>query len=332
MTGKFRPESAMSEYESKRKEYSETEKKTKLEIFKEFDPKLTELNARIISRLSEHGSDNIEELKGFNKEGKRLGREFFDKAGIIGQDFNKKFAELGLREFELSWLDLVWYRNDQREKRHRQETKAISELIKTKPSTAELRALIEKAKAEVLLWKQLEDEIEKKIGRDFVGSAIWDAIEDKISEIKTGNGLDLLEQALEDIKDERQEYTEEDLEEAERDLERANEIGMSGNNPNAGRARQQVARARVRTVEQALKQSGKIEKTLEERLTEELDKLYPNAKSKTVVEYQGKKYQVRYFPLESSRTGKTVFEWGHQWVIFSEESAKKSSEKRTKKK
>lgn len=332
MTETFKPESSMSEYESKRKEYFEAEKKIKLEIFKEFDPKLTELNNRIVSYLSERGSDNIEELKKFNKEGKQLGRQFFDKVDTAGKDFNKKFEALGLREFELSWLDLVWYRNDQREKKHRQDAKAISDLIKTKPSIAEFRAQIEKAKAEVLPWKQLEDEVERKLGKDFVGSAIWDAIEDKISDIETGNGLDLLERALEEIKDERQEYTEEDFEEAKRDLERANEIGMSGNNPNAGRARQQAARARLRTVEQALKQSDKVEKAPEERLTEELDELYPNARSKTVVEYQGKKYQVRYFPLESSRTGKIVFEWGHQWVIFSEESAKKSSGKRTKKK
>jgi hypothetical protein len=191
------------------------------------------------------------------------------------------------------------------------------DLIKTKPSTSELRALIEKAKAEVLSWKQLEDEIEKKLGKDFVGSAIWDAIADKMSDIKAGNGLDLLENALEETKDERQEYTEKDLEKAKQDLERANEIGMSGNNPNAGRARQQEARARLRTVKQALKQAGQIEKTDEGKLTAELDRIYPNAKSKTIVEHDGKKYQVRYFPLESSRTGKTVLEWGHQWVPLS---------------
>ncbi len=134
------------------------------------------------------------------------------------------------------------------------------------------------------------------------------------------------------MKDASGDYTTEDLEKAKQDLERANEIGMSGNNPNAGRARQQAARARLKTVEQTLKQSGKVEKTPEEKLTEELDQLYPNAKSKTVIEYQGKKFQIRYFPLESSRTGKTVFEWGHQWVPFSEEPTKKSSGKRTKKK
>ena len=35
-------------------------------------------------------------------------------------------------------------------------------------------------------------------------------------------------------------------------------------------------------------------KTKEEKITEELDKLYPNAKSKTIVEYNGEKYQIRY--------------------------------------
>jgi len=48
----------------------------------------------------------------------------------------------------------------------------------------------------------------------------------------------------------------------------------------------------------------------------ELDKLYPNAKSKTKIEYNGKKYILRYYPLEVSRSGKTVQEWGHSWELI----------------
>ena len=331
MTERFNPESSTSEYERKRSEYSDLEKKTKQEIFREFDPRLTELNGRIIAYLSEHGADDVEELRRFDKEGKKMSGQFFSKVEDAGKNFDQKFKGLGLREFELSWLDLTWYRNDQREKRYSQDSKVIKGFLKQKPPISELRSMIEKAKAEVVPWKKLEDQVESKFGKNFVGSAIWDAIEDKKHDIEDKNGLDLLKRAFEETKDERQEYSEEDLEEAKQDLERANEIGMSGNNPNAGRARQQAARNRLRTVEQALKGSGQLEKSQEEKLTEELDKLYPNAKSKTVIEYQGKKYQIRYFPLESSRTGKTIFEWGHQWVPFLEEQAKKPSKRSPKK-
>ncbi|MBU6141856.1 hypothetical protein KGO95_01890 [Patescibacteria group bacterium] len=332
MKEKFSPEHSVSESENEKvhREYRETEEKNKQEIIREFDPKLTDLYDRIIMHLSEHGSGNTEELKRFNKEGNKLSGQFFDKVEDVGKVFNKKFKQYGFLEFEMDWTtDLVWYRNDQREKRHRQDIKPIQDFIKRKPPISEIRAMIEKAKKEVVSWEKLGKDLEKKLGEDFVGSAVWDAIEENISDIEEKNGLNLLENALEELKDERQEYTKEDYKEA---LEEANkDYGGRSNNPNAGRARQQAADRRLRTVEQALKQSGKIEKTPEERLTEELDQVYPNAKSKTVVEYQGKKYQVRYFPLETSRTGKTVFEWGHQWVPFSEESVKKSSIKRTKK-
>jgi hypothetical protein len=69
-------------------------------------------------------------------------------------------------------------------------------------------------------------------------------------------------------------------------------------------------------VEDHLKQTGAIEYTEQEKLDMELDKIYPNAKSKTVVEYNGKKYKIGYFPLERSRTGKTVHEWGHTWKLI----------------
>ncbi|MDP1690123.1 MAG: hypothetical protein Q8L52_02900 [bacterium] len=235
---------SMSEYEGRSKRYSEIERRTRLKLLKEFDRKLTELNDRIVSYLSEHGSDTSEELGRFNVEGRELERQFFHAVDIAGNDFNKQFKGLGLREFELSWLDLIWYRNDQREKRHRHETKVISDIIKTKPPTVELRALIKKDKAEVLPWKQLENDIGEKLGKDFVGSSLWDAIKDKIGDVEAGNGLRLLERTLEESKDERQEYTITDLDLAKEDMARANEIGMSGNNPNAGRARQQTARDR----------------------------------------------------------------------------------------
>jgi hypothetical protein len=53
----------------------------------------------------------------------------------------------------------------------------------------------------------------------------------------------------------------------------------------------------------------------EEKVGRELDDLYPRAKSKTVVEYKGGQYQIKYFPLEKSEDGEKVKEWGHRWAL-----------------
>jgi hypothetical protein len=52
----------------------------------------------------------------------------------------------------------------------------------------------------------------------------------------------------------------------------------------------------------------------EQRITEALDALYPKARTRTVVEYEGKKYQLRYFPIAKDEDGGKVKEWGHHWV------------------
>lgn len=53
----------------------------------------------------------------------------------------------------------------------------------------------------------------------------------------------------------------------------------------------------------------------EEMVTRKLDELYPKAKSRTLVEYEGKKYQLKYFPIEKTADGEKVKEWGHRWVL-----------------
>jgi predicted Mrr-cat superfamily restriction endonuclease len=52
----------------------------------------------------------------------------------------------------------------------------------------------------------------------------------------------------------------------------------------------------------------------EQRIAQELDELYPKAKSKTVVDYKGKIYQIRYFPMAETAKGEKVKEWGHRWI------------------
>jgi len=52
----------------------------------------------------------------------------------------------------------------------------------------------------------------------------------------------------------------------------------------------------------------------EKEIARALDALYPKAKSRTTVDYEGKKYEVRYFPIRKTDDGEKVEEWGHRWV------------------
>lgn len=88
------------------------------------------------------------------------------------------------------------------------------------------------------------------------------------------------------------------------------------NNPNKHEAQRRDAGAKVRMIEESLKRQGLIAKSEADMLNEELDRLYPNAKSRTIVTHDGKRYQVRYFPLIESRSRKTVKEWGHSWALL----------------
>lgn len=109
---------------------------------------------------------------------------------------------------------------------------------------------------------------------------------------------------------EKLKYTLEDLE-----REKQWDSGMGPNNPGAEKRKYAAHLRRLRTIENYLKARGILELSEEEKNNAELDKLYPNAKSKTIVEYKGKKYQIKYFPLEKSSSGKTVYEWGHEWQL-----------------
>ena len=54
----------------------------------------------------------------------------------------------------------------------------------------------------------------------------------------------------------------------------------------------------------------------DERIAQKLDELYPKVRSKTVVEYEGKQYQIRYFPIEKTADGAKVKTWGHRWMLM----------------
>ncbi len=110
-------------------------------------------------------------------------------------------------------------------------------------------------------------------------------------------------------------YTLEDLENAKSELQRLNEAweNYAGNNPNKYKSQIESARLDVEVIELALKQSGLIAWSDKELLDQELDRLYPNAESKRVVEHNGKRYQRWYRPASKSNSGKTVHAWHTGW-------------------
>lgn len=93
----------------------------------------------------------------------------------------------------------------------------------------------------------------------------------------------------------------------------------SGNNPDKYQADIRAAARELRRIEQYLKDAGLLERTEKEKLERELDRMFPDAQSKEVVEYNGKEYQRRYWPLEKSRSGKTVNKWGRSWEPIQED-------------
>lgn len=111
-------------------------------------------------------------------------------------------------------------------------------------------------------------------------------------------------------------YSLDDLDAAKAELKRWDDayINNSSNNPNKYEAERRDARRRAREISAKLKLLGLIEMSDAEKVTNELDQLYPNSKSKTIVIHNGIKYQIRYFPVEKSRSDKTVKEWAHEWV------------------
>jgi hypothetical protein len=112
---------------------------------------------------------------------------------------------------------------------------------------------------------------------------------------------------------EQPKYTLEDYEQ-----EKNRDVDVRANNIGAWQRAMHQHGQRLREMETYLKQTGVLEYSPEERLNAELDKLFPSAKSKTIVEYRGNKYRVRYFPLDKSNSGKTVYEWGHAWELVKE--------------
>ncbi len=114
-------------------------------------------------------------------------------------------------------------------------------------------------------------------------------------------------------------YTFDDLENARATLQVSEDRfdRYSGNNPNKYQSDIKTARRNVRVIEDALKAQGVLPLTERENLEKELDAAYPDAKSKQIVEYNGRRFQRQFWPVEKSRSGKTVTDWGSGWTEIS---------------
>jgi len=110
-------------------------------------------------------------------------------------------------------------------------------------------------------------------------------------------------------------YTLEDLAAAQKELQHWNDAFAddSSNNPNKYAAQRRDAGIKVRRIETYLQDQDIIAKSEEQILADELDALYPNAPSRAIVNHNGKRYQIVYYPLVQSRSRKTVKEWGRRW-------------------
>ena len=94
-------------------------------------------------------------------------------------------------------------------------------------------------------------------------------------------------------------YTLDDLEKAREELRlwQGRFGDDSSNNPNKYRREIGDAANEVEKIEWHLKESGILSRPTQELLDLDLDRLYPDAKSRLIVNHQGKRYQIRYFKV-----------------------------------
>jgi hypothetical protein len=110
-------------------------------------------------------------------------------------------------------------------------------------------------------------------------------------------------------------YTLEDYDAANAKLDALNKKweNYTGNNPNKYRADIEESKAQKHLIEVELKATGLLVRTAIEERDALLDAAFPNAQSREIVEWQGKKYMRRFAPAGKSLSGKTVKAWVKSW-------------------
>ncbi|WP_080412263.1 hypothetical protein [Burkholderia ubonensis] len=110
-------------------------------------------------------------------------------------------------------------------------------------------------------------------------------------------------------------YSVDDLETARAALANAERLldNYDGNNPNKHRTAVAAAREHAYRVELSLKRARLIPLTPHDELELALDEMYPSARSRTVVEYEGKRYVKIYRPGARTLSGGVRF-WIESWT------------------
>jgi hypothetical protein len=108
-------------------------------------------------------------------------------------------------------------------------------------------------------------------------------------------------------------YTEADLAAVKQRLEEAEDHDHRANNPNKGRAYLKGLRLEVSVIEGHLRwqQTATPEQIAQVDLDETLNGLHPNARSRTVVEHDGQRYQLKVKPISFSYGAPN--DWSRSW-------------------
>lgn len=107
----------------------------------------------------------------------------------------------------------------------------------------------------------------------------------------------------------------EDLEKARADLSAWDErwANNRSNNPNKFHSQRTEARRRVDDLTSRLKAQGDLPMTEHEKACAQLDLLAPNANQGDIIEFEGYRWRRSFYPVEKSRSGKSVTQWGKTW-------------------
>lgn len=105
----------------------------------------------------------------------------------------------------------------------------------------------------------------------------------------------------------------------------------SGNNPNKGYADRHAAHMRALEIEEELKRCGVIPYTEQEQPTRELNRLYPDAASRSIVEHEGCFFQIRYTPNGHSLSGRVKGGYSSSWNELTAERVEAERTKKSKK-
>jgi hypothetical protein len=88
----------------------------------------------------------------------------------------------------------------------------------------------------------------------------------------------------------------------------------NGNNPDKFRTNVTQARIALKIIEDGLKDQGLLESTSQEVMSARISRQFPKAGSKDQVDFEGKRYWMRFTPFAKSLSGKSVLHWTKEWV------------------